>query len=121
MCSAPANENRPIRLSLAQVAGVAVAAVALWQFVASPLLPTTPGDFTPASASTSTATLQVIFAGSASMADITATLGEVNGVLIDGPSAIGLYRIGFLSDAARDAARDILLSRPDLIQEALAE
>ncbi|WP_269102265.1 hypothetical protein [Mangrovicoccus ximenensis] len=35
--------------------------------------------------------------------------------MVDGPSAIGLYTLGFADEAARSAAEASLAARPDLV------
>lgn len=63
--------------------------------------------------------LAVGFAASAEMGEIQALLGELGGRIVDGPGAIGLYRLAFETAATRDTARETLATSPlvDLVAE----
>jgi anti-sigma factor RsiW len=56
--------------------------------------------------------LAVGFAASAEMGAVEALLGEVGARVVDGPGAVGLYRLAFETAAARDAARETLAASP---------
>lgn len=111
----PANLNRPIKLSLLQAAGLVFASVLLWQFAVVPNLedPVGPGYETVSEAPAGPV-LQVIFQGDASIGEISALLRAHDGTVLDGPSALGLYRIEFPDPAQREAASTALADRPDL-------
>lgn len=120
--SRPANTNRPIWVSFAQVAGIAAAAIALWQFVAVPNLGFGPQDrFTPASELASGPVLQVMFADAATMGEVSQILAELDGTLVSGPGAMGIYRIAFTDQDARAAAQASLSERGDLVDEIFVE
>lgn len=112
----PANLNRPIRISLLQAAALVVASVLLWQVAIAPNL-TGLGEsgYETVTEERTGPVLQVIFTADASMGEISALLRMHGGTLLDGPSALGLYRIGFPDAAQRTAARDALTGRPDLV------
>ncbi|MCV6598651.1 MAG: hypothetical protein OIF40_16420 [Mangrovicoccus sp.] len=110
-----ANTNRPVKLSLAQAAGLVLASVMLWQLAAVPVLDRIRTEgYAPVTEAASGPILQVMFAGSAEMGDISEVLRSFDGSILDGPSAMGVYRISFPSEAQRDAARAALSDRPDL-------
>ena len=116
-----ANANRPIKVVLAQVAAIAVVAVALWQFVAVPTFAPSADGFRLAAAEADLSSLQVTFQPSATVQQITDTLLEIDGMIIDGPSALGLYRIGFASEEGRDIARAALTAQPEMIDTVMVE
>lgn len=68
---------------------------------------------------TFTFSLAVGFASSTEMGAVQSLLNELDARIVDGPGAIGLYRLAFDTEAARDAARETLASSPlvDLIAE----
>lgn len=112
-----ANNNRPVWRSLAQTAAAVVVAVGLWQMLVVPELSDTNGaGFTPVSADTAGPVLQIVFAETAELADVIAILSEVDGTIVDGPGAIGLFHVSFPDEAARDAALTVLRDRPALVQ-----
>ncbi|MCR9089334.1 MAG: hypothetical protein NXH97_21655 [Rhodobacteraceae bacterium] len=120
--SEPANLNRPVRLSLWQAAGLVVAAVMLWQIAIVPNL-TDPGDaeYQTVTEDRTGPVLQVIFDADASMGEISALLRSHDGTILDGPSALGLYRIAFPDAARRTAASAALADRPDLVDTVTSE
>ncbi|WP_375173651.1 hypothetical protein [Pseudooceanicola sp.] len=75
--------------------------------------------FRPVSDEVAGFTLAIAFTAEAAMADIEALLRDTGGRIVDGPSAIGLYRISFESEDALAAARDRLSASPlvDLLAE----
>lgn len=119
--SSPANDNRPILLSLLQVACIAVASVLLWQIVVSPLLNDRQGIYAPASVEAEGPQLQVIFAETATFGDVSSLLNALDGTIVSGPGALGLYRISFVDEAARTAAQEALAGRSDLVANVLAD
>lgn len=116
-----ANQNRGIRLSLAQAAGIAIAAVALWQVLAVPMIGGDEATFVPAGIEADAPILQVVFRDDATLGEVTELLGALDGVIVSGPGALGLYRVAFVDEAARAAARDALAERADLIAELMSE
>lgn len=112
-----ANDNRPFRLSLLQAACIALASVLGWQAIQSSVFSPDPTSFQTASGGIAGAALQIIFAADATQADVTLLLSELNGRIVDGPSAIGLYIVSFDDLAARDAAYDALHGRSDIAQD----
>jgi hypothetical protein len=118
----PANVNRTIWAPLAQAAGIAGAAIALWQFVAVPNLGLGPDTrFTPASEATSGPVLQIMFQDSATLGDLSEILAEFDGAVVSGPGAMGLYRVAFPTADAREAARRALTGRDDLVADIFVE
>ncbi|CTQ48576.1 hypothetical protein [Jannaschia donghaensis] len=63
--------------------------------------------------------LAVGFAASAEMGAVQTLLDELEARIVDGPGAIGLYRLAFETAAARDTARQTLAASPlvDLLAE----
>jgi hypothetical protein len=117
----PANENRPVFLSLVQVASVAVASVLLWQVVVTPLIGEADGTYVPASA-TASATgpeLQVTFTDTATFGEVSGLLNALDATIVSGPGALGIYKVTFDSPELRQAAQDALAARSDLIVEVL--
>lgn len=112
----PANRNRRVSLSALQAAGLMAASVALWHFVAQPLLPRIGGDagFVPASESAPLPALRVAFAPDAPMAEVTALLQQTGAQVVAGPGALGLYTLSFADQAALNAAAARLEARRDL-------
>lgn len=118
----PANRNRPVKLSLLQVAAVVVASLLLWQFAVVPNLSETVGTgYETVSEEPAGPILQVIFQSDASIGAISELLGEYDGTILDGPSAMGLYRIEFPDMERRDAARAAFAERPGLAVSATLE
>lgn len=109
-----ANDNRG--LALLKVAGIVAATVVVWQFAVVPQLPgPETGGFVPASEVVTTPTLLVAFTDDATLVEITALLRETGAKLVDGPSALGLYTLGFTDAAALEAAEAALGARPELV------
>jgi len=109
-----ANDNRG--LALLRVAVIVAATVVVWQFAVVPQLaaPET-GGFVPASEVVTPPTLLVAFTDDATLVEITALLRETGAKLVDGPSAQGLYTLGFTDAAALEAAEAALGARPELV------
>jgi anti-sigma-K factor RskA len=109
--AAPASRTRR---PLWPLAATAAAAVLVWQLAAVPLL-TRPGEdagYAPVSESPAGFTLQVAFAADAPEGAIRELLRSVGGRITDGPSAIGLWQLGFPSAEARDAAMEAMAAAP---------
>jgi anti-sigma-K factor RskA len=110
---AAAPAPRP-RRPLWPLAATAAAAVLVWQLAAVPLI-TRPGEdagYAPVSEAPAGFTLQVAFAPDATEAAIRELLRSVGGRVSDGPSAIGLWQLGFPSAEARDAAMEAMAAAP---------
>ena len=112
-----ANDNAAPWKALAKAACIAVVSIGLWQFAVAPRLAAPPqAEYAPASQSEgSEAVLQVIFTDSAPAGQIAALIYELGGTVIDGPGAIGLYRIAFEDAQSRADAAVALAARPDLV------
>jgi anti-sigma factor RsiW len=94
------------RPALWQLAAAAAAAVAIWQVAAVPLL-TPPGEvgYQPVTEQPAAGfALRVAFAPEATEAEIRALLREAGASVTGGPSAVGLWQLGFADAPARDAA-----------------
>ena len=65
--------------------------------------------------------LIVAFTASAPEADIRALLVETGGQIIRGPSALGLWRIGFADDTARDAATERFSQSAGIVESTQAD
>lgn len=119
---AAANVNAPLRLPLWQVGGLIAASLALWQVAVVPTLgPGLEPGFETVGAPTQADVLQVLFAPGADVSAVTALLRDVGGTVVDGPSAIGLYRVSFSSAEALGTAREALTARTDLIEMVTVE
>lgn len=62
--------------------------------------------------------VRVIFAEDALVSDISDLFSDLEGQIVDGPSAIGLYDIGFASETAQTTALQTLQEATDLIESA---
>ncbi len=119
---AVANENRPPRLSLWQAAAVVAAAVFLWEAAVAPSLGfLEQRGYETVSEGATSPVLQVIFKEAAPVGEIAAVLQELEGNFADGPSALGVYRLSFADSNRRDAARDMLAARKDLVEVVLEQ
>ncbi|MEM7211257.1 MAG: hypothetical protein AAF479_05075 [Pseudomonadota bacterium] len=115
--AAPANTPRAPRFAIWQVAAVVAAAIMVWEVALSPQFETSdPARYQTVSESANGPVLQVIFKEGASIGEISAVLKGIDGAIVDGPSAIGLYRIGFADADALSAAREALTQRTDLVE-----
>jgi hypothetical protein len=95
------------RTPIWHLAASAAAAVLIWQVAAVPVLSPLWGPdagYAPVSeAPAADFGLEVAFAPAATEEAIRSLLREIDARVTDGPSAIGLWRLGFASAAARDA------------------
>lgn len=115
-----ANDNRPVWYGWAQTAAAVVVAVGLWQTFAVPQLTQQDATgFVPVTVATDLPTLQVVFADDAEIGDVIALLDRLGGVIVDGPSAIGLFRVSFTDEALRDAALRQLELETALVSDAM--
>lgn len=117
----PANQNVPIRLSLWQVACVAFAAVLGWQMIAAPLLFSDKEAITMASSTVEGPSLQLVFSPSASLKEVTDVLYKLEGTIVGGPTALGVYQVRFEDNSSQKSALEILEKRSDLVSEILKE
>jgi anti-sigma factor RsiW len=114
--------RRPARRPLWQLAAAAAAAVVVWQVAAVPLL-TPPAEvgYQPVTEQPADApVLRVAFAPDATESEIRALLREVGASVTGGPSAIGLWQLGFADAAARDAGLARLQAAP-IVESVQAE
>ncbi|MEO1138418.1 MAG: hypothetical protein AAFW87_03080 [Pseudomonadota bacterium] len=111
-----ANENRHPWVSVLQYAAVAAIAVAAWQFAVVPRLGDVPDGFRAASEQSAGFVLQVKFEDSVTIGEIGTLLGPLGGTISDGPSALGVVRVSFTDAALRDAAREVLTARSDIVE-----
>ena len=89
--------------SVAAVAAIGLVAVSVWRFDGATRDPA--GGYVPATGGAEVAAAaQITFADSATEAQIRGLLLDTGARLIDGPSALGVYRAAFESKEARDAA-----------------
>ena len=126
--SAPvaANDDVPFwkrpRFAGWQVAASVAVAVLGWQALVVPSITSAPGDDPAAyslagDGSDAEFTLRVAIQPDVSEADMRALLGEVGAQIVDGPSAIGLYTLGFADADAKVSAAAELTARDDVIAE----
>ena len=110
-----ANDNFQFWKSAAAALAV-VAALQTAFLVQSPGTPEEP-VFVTASAENETAFgLTVIFQPNTTADDLTQALKAVDGEIIAGPSALGLYTVAFETEASRDSALAALAAQPDVIE-----
>ncbi len=112
-----ANDNRPpVFRYLRVAAAAAVVAVGTWHFA---VLPTffAPGEatFQTASQAAEQPDVTLVFQDTATVAEISDLLLQLNGKVVDGPSALGTYQVRFGSDEERDAAIAELEARSGLV------
>ncbi len=121
-----ANDDVPFwkrpRFAAWQVAASVALAVLGWQVLVSPALVPASGD-APASYTLAgdqdpaAFTVRVAIEQDVSEAEMRALLSEVGAQIVDGPSAIGLYTLGFADAEAKAEAVQQLESRNDVIAE----
>ena len=100
-------------------AAAALAVVAALQTAFLMQSPGTPEEpvFVTASAENEAAFgLTVIFQPDTTANDLTEVLKAVDGEIIAGPSALGLYTVAFETEASRDSALESLAAQPDVIE-----
>ena len=100
-------------------AAAALAVVAALQTVLLIQSPGTPEEpvFVTASAENEAAFgLTVIFQPNTTADELTQALKAVNGEIIAGPSALGLYTVAFETEASRDSALEALAAQTDVIE-----
>ncbi|WP_118136567.1 hypothetical protein [Oceanicella sp. SM1341] len=112
----PANDPR--RIPLWQAAGMAAAAVLVWQLAAVPYLTgpaPQPGGYQPAGEAAEGPTLRVAFAQDARLDAVADLLADLGARIVDGPGALGLFTLSFEDAAGRDAAEAALRARPGIV------
>ncbi|MEM9813323.1 MAG: hypothetical protein AAF913_11680, partial [Pseudomonadota bacterium] len=114
-------ENRAPRLALWQVAAVVAAALLTWETAVAPQIGAERGGYATVSEVAAGPALRVAFVPSATIGEIDALLVDLGGTITDGPGALGLYRISFVDDAARDSAEAALAARTELVELVTAE
>lgn len=97
-------------------AAAAVVAVVGWQLVAVPILSGPEEGYVTATDGTEGFTLTVAFAPTATEADIRALLTGIGAEVTGGPSALGLWQLGFDSDEARTAATATLEGAAGIVE-----
>ncbi|MDB2407188.1 hypothetical protein N9W17_01475 [Jannaschia sp.] len=110
---------QPARTHLWRIAAVFLGALVLGQGAYITLAPGADPGFRTVSEQAEGVGLGVGFVASAPMGEIQALLRATGARIADGPGAIGLYRLSFETEAARDAARATLVASPlvDLVAE----
>lgn len=112
---------RPARISLWRMGAVAAAAVLGWQLVAVPLLEGPETGYVPVTEAPGTLPeITVAFTPEATEPEMRALLRAVGGEVVGGPSAVGLWRLGFADAAARDEALARLEADP-IVESAQAD
>lgn len=102
-------------------AASAVAAVALWQFAVAPMVMPSQGGYVTATGSVRQYTATVAFEPDATEAQIRALLIETGATVIGGPSALGLWQLGFADNVARDAALERLRAAGSVVESVQVE
>ncbi|TPE51007.1 hypothetical protein [Amaricoccus solimangrovi] len=112
----PRRWREPLR-----IAAAALLAVGLWQFGVVPFLGNRgdEGLYRPATKAEA-GTVTVAFVPEATEARIRALLGEIGAVVTGGPSALGLWTLGFPDLESRDAGLRRLLAEPSIVESAQA-
>lgn len=106
---------------LLQAACVAIVAVVGWEVLGSAFSSPDETGFTTASSEVAGPTLQIVFRDLATVSEVSAILVDLQGQIVDGPSAIGLYVVSFPDDPTRDAAFDTLSGRSGLVADVLKD
>lgn len=114
---AAANDNHAPMRQWLQMAAAAVLAVGVWQLAVVPNLGDSDVPYQTVSEEADAAILQIIFQPDAPFGDIAAVLAELEGSLVDGPSAVGVVRVRFKDNALRDKALAGLAARTDLVAD----
>lgn len=117
----PANVNRPPWMQFLRYATVATIAITAWQLTVAPRISNEPNGFRAASERAAAVVLQVKFAPTATIGDIGTLLAPLRGTITEGPSALGLVRVSFPDEAARQQAIVVLNGRPDLVELAVEQ
>ncbi|MDJ0642033.1 MAG: hypothetical protein QNJ15_04380 [Erythrobacter sp.] len=119
-----ANDDAPFwrrpRFAAWQVAASVAIAVLGWQGLVVPAITSSdePAAYNLAGDADSSAfTLRVSFQADVSEAELRALLGEADARIVDGPSAIGLYTLGFADADAKAAAAELLGERREIVAE----
>lgn len=108
------------RRPLWPMAAAAAASVLVWQVVAVPLLPGPEPAYAPVSQASGATVAIVAFAPDATEREIRELLRQVGGEVVGGPTAVGLWRLGFADATAREAALERLSTEP-IVESAQAE
>lgn len=116
-----ANDNRSPWMQFVKYAAVAMLAVAAWQFTVVPRTGSVPEGFRTSSEGAAAFVLQVKFTESTTIADISVLLAPSKGTIVDGPSALGLVRVSFPDQAAREQALEVLSAQSDLVEFVLEQ
>ena len=90
--------------------------VGVWQFAIAPRIGPTPSGFETASEQSGEFTLQVKFRNSASIGEVIALLEPLDAKIADGPSALGILRLSFSDEQARNQALDALNKRAEIVE-----
>jgi len=110
-----ANDNSRVWKYAAAALAVVAALQTAFLVQPSPQAPTE--TYVTASANdVDTPAVNVIFRPTAATEELTRVLNEVDGEIIAGPSAIGLYTVSFATETARDDAIAALEAETDLIE-----
>ena len=110
-----ANDNFPF-WKYAAAALAVVAALQTAFLVQSPRTPEEPVFVTASAENEAAFGLTVIFQPNTTANDLTEVLKAVDGEIIAGPSALGLYTVAFETEASRDSALEALAAQPDVIE-----
>ena len=76
--------------------------------------------YIPASVQSTDTMVQVTFVPEASEASIRSLLNGAGANIVSGPSALGIYELGFMTEAARDAGLEALVGATDVVESAVA-
>ncbi len=76
--------------------------------------------YIPASVQSTDTMVQVTFVPEASEASIRSLLNAAGANIVSGPSALGIYELGFMNEAARDAGLEALVGATDVVESAAA-
>jgi anti-sigma-K factor RskA len=115
---APRRDTRRVVFWRAAAAVLAVAALGEAAYIATRMA-TPDATYRTASDPAGTAVLGIVLAPDAKAADVEALLKRTRGRLVDGPGALGLYRVAFASREDRMAGRALFEASPliDLVAE----
>lgn len=103
--AAPAETRRPFALWRAAAVFLGLAVLGQGAYIAATLTPQDRAGFRTATENETAHVLVVGFADSADVATVEALLRVTGGRVIDGPGALGIYRVAFDTQAALQEAR----------------
>lgn len=117
------SQSRPKWRPMLQAAATAICAIGLWQFAVVPNLPGLTGSddtYIPATGQPA-GQVVVAFMPDATESEIRALLQDIGATVIDGPSALGLWTLGFAEESGLDAGVERLRQETAIVESVQAD